>query len=72
MTAESGLIVIVPEAEDLVGRFRIQFDSSAAVGVPAHVTVLYPFKPPHELTADVFQALEKLFSPLPAFHALLG
>jgi hypothetical protein len=37
------LIVSVPEAEAVVGAWRRRFDPSAAQGVPAHMTVLYPF-----------------------------
>jgi 2'-5' RNA ligase len=46
---ESGLAVLVPEAEALVGSFRSRYDPSAAAGMPAHITLLYPFKPPDEL-----------------------
>ena len=70
--AESALIVAVPQAESLVERFRMQYDPSAAAGVPAHVTVLYPFKPPHELNAEVIQSLQELFSGLQPFSAVLG
>lgn len=34
-----------PFGEPLVGGFRERYDSSAAYGMPAHVTVLYPFLP---------------------------
>ncbi len=71
MTLESALIVIVPEVEDLVGRFRIQQDPSAAVGVPAHVTILYPFKPPHELTEEVLRSVSELFARESRFNASL-
>src|SRR5262249_53902650 len=39
----TALIVAVPEAEAAVGPLRLRHDSSAALGVPAHVTVLFPF-----------------------------
>ncbi|WP_086695310.1 2'-5' RNA ligase family protein [Streptomyces recifensis] len=39
----SGLIVRVPEAEPLVRAWRDRLDPSASAGVPAHVTVLFPF-----------------------------
>ena len=42
--SETALVVLVPEAEALVGAHRLRHDPSAAVGVPAHVTVLYPFR----------------------------
>ena len=40
------MVVPVPEVQPLVGEFREQLDRPAAEGVPAHVTVLYPFLPP--------------------------
>lgn len=40
---ESAILLTVPEAEPLVGHWRERGDPSAAVGVPAHVTLLYPF-----------------------------
>jgi len=64
---ESALAALIPDAEALVEPFRRQFDPSAATGVPAHVTILYPFKPPDELTGDVIQILRDLFKELPAF-----
>jgi 2'-5' RNA ligase len=64
---ESALIVAVPAAEPLVGRFREKFDSSAAVGVPAHVTLLYPFLPPDSIGASDIAALTTLFASTPAF-----
>lgn len=33
----------MPEAEGAVGELRRRHDSSAALGVPAHITVLFPF-----------------------------
>ncbi|MGW2747838.1 2'-5' RNA ligase family protein [Streptomyces sp. NPDC001450] len=40
---QSGLIVKVPEAEPAVRVWRERLDPSAGAGVPAHVTVLFPF-----------------------------
>ena len=42
---ETGLILPVPEAEALVRDLRARHDPNAALGAPAHVTVLYPFRP---------------------------
>jgi hypothetical protein len=39
----TALIVAVPEAEAAVASLRLQHDSSAALGVPAHLTILFPF-----------------------------
>jgi hypothetical protein len=41
----SAVLVPVPEAERVVSRYRARLDGAAALGVPAHVTVLYPFVP---------------------------
>lgn len=70
MPVESALVILVPEAEALVESFRNQYDPSAAVGIPAHVTVLYPFKAPGDLTPDVIHSLEQLFAEFPAFQAV--
>jgi len=43
--SETALIVAVPEAEPAVAAHREKLDRAAAWGVPAHVTVLYPFAP---------------------------
>src|SRR6478609_6635048 len=39
----SALVITVPAAEPVVGPWRLQYDPSAAAGMPAHVTVLYPW-----------------------------
>ncbi len=68
MPFESALVVLIPEVESLVKSFRDQYDPSATLGVPAHVTILYPFKPPDELTAEVITTLQDLISRLPSFQ----
>lgn len=40
---DSALVIVVVEAEPVVGRYRLQHDPVAALGVPAHVTILFPF-----------------------------
>jgi 2'-5' RNA ligase len=42
--SESALVVVVGEAEAVAGPFRDRYDPSAAAGMPAHITLLYPFK----------------------------
>ena len=44
--SESAVIVPVPEAEPAVGGLRAALDRAAVWGVPAHVTLLYPFVTP--------------------------
>jgi len=64
---ESAILVPVPEAEPVVGRLRARLDSSATLGVPAHVTVLYPFVPPAELTPAVIETAAAAVASVAAF-----
>jgi 2'-5' RNA ligase len=50
---ETALVILVPEAEPVVGRWRAELDSSAMLGVPAHITLLYPFAPADCLTDEL-------------------
>jgi hypothetical protein len=68
MTRRTALIVPVPEAEPVVGAIRLAHDSSAALGVPAHITILFPFLRSDELDEA---ALRALFARFPAFDFAL-
>ena len=61
------LIVPVPAAEPLVAGRRRRWDPSAMAGVPAHVTVLHPFKPIDGLTPAVLARLRQVCAMLPRF-----
>lgn len=63
----SGLIVEVPEAEPLVGKWRAEYDWSAQHGVPAHITLLFPFVPTESIDERLRADLGKLFGSRPAF-----
>jgi len=62
MTRRSGLLVPVPDAEPLVGDLRRRWDPTCAQGVPAHVTVLYPFVPAARLDEHVDAAVAEVVS----------
>jgi hypothetical protein len=64
----TALIVVVGEAEPAVGALRLEHDWSAPLGVPAHVTVLYPFAGPDDVDEA---ALAETFAALPAFDFAL-
>src|SRR5436309_15506199 len=64
----TALIVAVPEAEAAVADIRRQHVASAALGVPAHVTVLAPFVDGNEIDEE---ALAQLFAMFPAFDFVL-
>jgi hypothetical protein len=71
VTEESALLVTVPAAEPAVAPHRSRLDTSAAVGVPAHITVLYPFLPPDLIDADTYAILARLFASVPRFRFTL-
>ena len=48
--------------------FRDKYDPSATDRYPAHVTVLYPFKPPDNLTKTDFDNLSRYFALFKPFH----
>lgn len=62
-------MVLVPEAEPVVGRWRSSLDPSAADGMPAHVTVLYPWFRARELTPGLLAELGRVAAACPAFDA---
>jgi 2'-5' RNA ligase len=64
---ETGVIVPVAAAERVVGRFRRALDHSAVWGVPAHVTVLYPFVPPDRIDAGTIERIGAALAEVRAF-----
>ena len=70
-SAESALVVLVPEAEAVVKPFRDRYDPSAAAGMHAHITLLYPFKVPDEIDDNALGKLRDGFARFePARFAL--
>jgi len=49
----TAVCALVPEAEAIVGPWRAKHDPSAAAGVPAHVTLLFPFAPLAAIAGDL-------------------
>jgi hypothetical protein len=68
---QTALLVAVPEAEPVVGAHRAALDRVASWGIPAHITVFYPFLPPPEVGEPVRARLASLFGSLPSFEAVL-
>jgi 2'-5' RNA ligase len=65
--AESAFAVNVPEAESYVGGLRERFDRSAGLGVPAHITLLYPFMSPEEISETILDKIRLAVSSVSAF-----
>ncbi len=68
---ESAVLIAVAEAEPLVGHWRERFDGSAADGVPAHVTLIYPFIAVEWLNRTVIDAIREEFAPVAPFDFAL-
>jgi 2'-5' RNA ligase len=64
---ESTLAILVPHAEGLVRSFRDRYDPAAKAGMPAHITLLYPFKSPNEIDGLVLDTLRDCFSRFQPF-----
>ncbi len=62
---DTALVLTVPEAEPVVADWRRRYDPSAAEGVPAHVTVLYPFRPFAAIDDNTIARLEAAFASHP-------
>jgi 2'-5' RNA ligase len=69
---ESALVVLVPEAEPLVAPLRAKHDPAAAAGMPAHITLLFPFKPPEDIDAGVLDGLRQCFAGFAPFRFRLA
>jgi 2'-5' RNA ligase len=65
----SGLIVPVPEAEARVEPWMNRYLPIWRLGVPAHVTLLFPFLTLAELDAAGLADLKALFAATPSIHA---
>jgi hypothetical protein len=65
---ETALLLPVPAAEPAVGQHRARLDEAARDGVPAHITVLYPFLPPAGIDEALLASLGTMF----AGHAAFG
>ena len=67
----SAVIVTVPEAEPVVGGWRMQYTLDAPAGIPPHVTVLFPFVP-SERVGDVEGRVAELVAAASAFDILFA
>jgi 2'-5' RNA ligase len=68
---QSGLAIPVPEADPLVDVWRRRYDSSAALGVPAHITLLVPFLNPDTIDERVLADLRAIFAGFRRFDFAL-
>ena len=65
----TAVLVPVEPAEQVVRRHRRDLDVAASWGVPAHVTVLFPFVPPARVDADVISRRTAALAQVEPFDA---
>ena len=63
--AATALVILVPELEPLLGRWRATFTGDGAAGMPPHVTLLYPFADDAEVGAHVADVKRVLATAAP-------
>jgi 2'-5' RNA ligase len=68
----TALVVPVGWAEGVVEPWRRRYDDSAAAGMPAHVTVVYPFLRAREVDRSVDLALEETIRGIASFRFRLA
>lgn len=64
---QTALLALIPSVEWVVTRHRAQLDPSAQWGVPAHVTVLYPFVAPDGVDDHLLARLAEAVRTVRAF-----
>lgn len=64
---QSGLLIAVPEAEDLVGEWRRRLDPAARDGIPSHITLLFPFMAVTDVDGAVTDTLGRYFETVEPF-----
>ncbi len=69
--SESAIVVRVP-VPPAVERLRRRWDRAARMGVPAHVTILYPFVAAADLDASVRGALARIAAGHRPFDVRFG
>jgi 2'-5' RNA ligase len=65
--ARSALVVVVPDAEPIVGAHRLRHDPMTSRGVPPHITILFPFRA--VIDAATTDRVEELCREVTSFEA---
>jgi 2'-5' RNA ligase len=68
----TALVALFPAAGTVVQAWRAKRDPAAERGVPAHVTVLFPFLPEGRIDDTVLDELAEIFQRVKAFEVKFG
>jgi 2'-5' RNA ligase len=64
---QTAVIIPIASAETAVSKHRSRLDVAASWGVPAHVTVVFPFVPPSDVDEQVIARLAAVFAAASPF-----
>lgn len=64
---QSAVLIPVPQADSVVGRWRHEHDPVAAAGVPAHITLVVPWLPPDDISPADLDELDAELADAKAF-----
>ncbi|MGN6089435.1 MAG: 2'-5' RNA ligase family protein [Actinomycetales bacterium] len=64
---DSAVLTLMPAVDPVVREYRRRYDRAATWGVPAHVTILYPFVPPDQIDSLVLGRLAHAAREVAAF-----
>lgn len=65
---ETALLITVPDMPKVIRDTRLRLDPGAALGVPEHVTVMYPFLHPDDVGEAIVDRLGKICSQTAGFE----
>jgi hypothetical protein len=65
---ETALLITVPDMPKVIRDTRLHLDPAAGLGVPEHVTVMYPFLHPDDVGEAIVYRLEKICSETAGFE----
>lgn len=68
--SQTAVIIPISSAEAVVAHHRLRLDTAAPWGVPAHVTILFPFVVPSDVDGDLVTRLAAVFAAMPAFDCV--
>ena len=68
---ETALVITVPEADSLIGEYRRRHTRDGAAGMPAHVTLLYPFADVDALTDATSDEIAQVSRSFDAFDFVI-
>ncbi|MEU8609403.1 2'-5' RNA ligase family protein [Actinoplanes sp. NPDC048791] len=67
----TALIIEIPAAEPAVNAHRTALDRAASWGVPAHITLVFPFLPPDKINDDTLTAIHQIAAAETPFDVTL-